>query len=90
MLHGQAEMSAAFPLVVKYLSALSRNENAHTRLNSVGGPGRFCFYVYPAGFPCGCLAAGDPSGGFEPGDGLITNPRGLEVRLANRVCFASI
>ncbi len=63
VLHGQAEMANAFPLAVKYLSALSRNENARARLNSVGGDGRFLFSVYfPSASVRKYLADGDPPG----------------------------
>jgi hypothetical protein len=65
VLHGQAEMSAAFPLVEKYLSALSRNKNARARLNSVGGHGRFCFYVCSSASVRKYLATGDPPRAYE-------------------------
>jgi len=74
MLHGQAGIVAAFPLVKILLSALSRNENARDH----SGPGVFVLSVLPVGFRPQISSGRRSSGGFEPGVGLITNPRRLE------------
>jgi hypothetical protein len=74
VLHGQAEIVAAFPLVVNYLSALLRNENARDHL----GPGVFVLCVLPVGFRPQLSGGRRSSGGFEPVGGLITNPRRRE------------